>query len=109
MKTLLIGTLALIGIAATPVDAMPLDSRTVIDNGIVENIHVVCDEYGRCWRTGPRRGYRQDYRPRGYYSDGYRYGGYDWPRNHDGYYRNRQRCPWSYTVQDGVCKPYRGY
>ena len=25
------------------------------------------------------------------------------------YYRSAQRCPRGFTVQDGVCKPYRGY
>jgi hypothetical protein len=25
------------------------------------------------------------------------------------YYRRAGRCPPHYTVQDGVCKPYRGY
>jgi hypothetical protein len=45
---------------------------------------------------GPRyeepRYYRDDYRER---------------RHHRRY--ARQRCPYMYTVQDGVCKPYRGY
>ena len=85
MKTLLFGTLALIGVAATPVAAMPLDRLTAIDNGMVENVHVVCNEYGRCWRTGPRRVYRQYYQPRAYYGEGYRYGGYDRPRYYGGY------------------------
>lgn len=36
-------------------------------------------------------------------------------RNHNRYYgersyrRSGSRCPPHYTVQDGVCKPYRGY
>lgn len=25
------------------------------------------------------------------------------------YYRTTRSCPRNYTVQDGVCKPYRGY
>ena len=83
MKTLLFGTLALIGVAATPVAAMPLDRLTAIDKGMVENVHVVCNEYGRCWRTGPRRVYRQYYQPR-VYGEGYRYGGYDRPRYYGG-------------------------
>jgi hypothetical protein len=36
----------------------------------------------------------------------YRYGRYDDGRR---YYRRAGRCPPHYTVQDGVCKPYRGY
>lgn len=40
---------------------------------------------------------------RGYYDDRrYR-------RGHDRRYRHAARCPRGYTVQDGVCKPYRGY
>jgi|PersoiStandDraft_1058852.scaffolds.fasta_scaffold49686_2 Ni/Co efflux regulator RcnB len=30
-------------------------------------------------------------------------------RNYDRRYRTRNGCPPRYTVQDGVCKPYRGY
>jgi hypothetical protein len=36
-------------------------------------------------------------------------------RNYDGPYayapapRYRRGCPWGFSVQDGVCKPYRGY
>ena len=54
--------------------------------------------------------------PGPYYGDRYRY--YD----DDRYYRRRyyrdqsyridcygRLCPWGYTVQDCVCKPYRGY
>lgn len=30
--------------------------------------------------------------------------------DHDRRYQRRgARCPYNYTVQDGVCKPYRGY
>ena len=89
MRTLFFCTLALIGVAATPVSAMPRDSLATIDNGMVENIHMVCNEYGRCWRTGPRRVYRQYYQPRSYYGDDYRYGGYDRPRYYGGYDRPR--------------------
>jgi hypothetical protein len=42
----------------------------------------------------------------GHYAEGpryYRRGDYD-----RGYNR-RTRCPPNYTIQDGVCKPYRGY
>ena len=38
---------------------------------------------------------------------------YDSPRYYRDYerprYRSRRPCPRGYTVQDGVCKPYRGY
>ena len=49
----------------------------------------------------------------GMYECGYRYRhGYGWhgPRDERRYdYDRRHRCPRGYTVQDGVCKPYRGY
>ena len=57
-----------------------------------------------------RRGYGwhgpRDDRPRQYdrryreYDRGYRGGYYD---------ERRRQCPQGYSVQDGVCKPYRGY
>jgi len=39
---------------------------------------------------------------------------YDAPRSgynygYNAYSRNRSACPPHYSVQDGVCKPYRGY
>jgi hypothetical protein len=39
--------------------------------------------------------------PPPYYGGGYYNGG--------GYYGGYRDCPRGYTVQDGVCKPYRGY
>ena len=45
----------------------------------VEQVRLVCNEWGRCWRTGPRY-YRYGYGPRyygpryGYYGPGYGYG-----------------------------------
>ncbi len=58
-------------------------------------------------------GYYYDY-PQ-YYHQRYRYYDYDdyryrrhryYLEHHDVYGR---RCPYNWTVQDGVCKPYRGY
>ena len=48
---------------------------------------------------------RPQYRER-YYDEPRYYRGYDRPR-----YRSsrRARCPRGFTVQDGRCKPYRGY
>ena len=54
--------------------------------------------------SGP--GYGRHVEPR--YEPGYQYyrPGYGERR----YYRRQARvCPRNYTVQDGVCKPYRGY
>lgn len=52
---------------------------------------------------GPRPYYQERYvEPRAYRRPPPRY--YTQQR-----YRTRNGCPPNYTVQDGVCKPYRGY
>jgi len=88
MNKLVVISLALgaSAIFATAASASPLSSRLAVvpDNGI-ENVRMVCNEYGRCWRE---RGQRRviiddsyDYAPReryierrGYYNDGPRVG-----------------------------------
>ena len=49
----------------------------------------------------------------GYYRGGYGYGGYGsrgFPTAACYYYYGRRICcPGGFTVQDGVCKPYRGF
>ena len=41
----------------------------------IEQVRLVCNQWGRCWRTGPRY-YGYDYDgPRGYYGPGYGYYG----------------------------------
>jgi hypothetical protein len=66
---------------ATAASAAPLSNGIAVipDNGI-ENVRLVCDQYGRCWRQrSPRRiilqdSYNYDYGPReryGYYDRGY--------------------------------------
>ena len=50
--------------------------------------------------VGPRYRHHRYYRHR--YYDDYAY----YPRSR---YRTWNGCPPRYTVQDGVCKPYRGY
>ena len=73
-------------IFATAASAAPLshDLAVIPDNGI-ENVRMVCDEYGRCWRErGQRRVIIDDsynYAPReryierrGYYDRGYNEG-----------------------------------
>ena len=44
------------GLFVSSADAAPLNPMTTrVDNG-VENVRMVCDEYGRCWRErGARR------------------------------------------------------
>ena len=49
----------------------------------VEQVRLVCNEWGRCWRTGPRYYRYGYYGPRRYYGPGYGYGYYG-PRY--GYY-----------------------
>jgi hypothetical protein len=66
--------------------------------------------YDPGYRDYPR--YRDDYGPRPYYRER----GYDEPRSYrgQGYYRPGRYRTWNgcqpgWTVQDGLCKPYRGY
>ena len=77
--SLAIGASALFATAAS---AAPIASGIAVvpDNGI-ENVRMVCDQYGRCWQSGRRRVVIQDsydYAPRRRYIErrGY-YDGYD--------------------------------
>ncbi len=56
-------------------DAAPLmPTAPAIDNG-VENVRLVCNEWGRCWRVrGPRYGYGYGYRGSYGYAPDYGYG-----------------------------------
>jgi hypothetical protein len=58
------------GLFVSSADAAPLTPMTARVDGGVENVRMVCDEYGRCWRErGERRmmiqreshGYDQNY------------------------------------------------
>jgi hypothetical protein len=69
---------------------------------------------GPYYGGGPGPYYGDRYRER-YYDDDYRrryyrrgYGGFPSPACYY-YYGRRICCPGGFTVQDGVCKPYRGY
>jgi hypothetical protein len=76
---------------------------------------------GGYYPGGPDPYYRDRYRERyydddRYYRRGYGYGGgaivgHDRYGRQELYYPVRPggRCPPHYTVQDGICKPYRGY
>jgi len=78
MISLALGASALFANAAS---AAPLaNGTTILPNSGIENVRMVCDQYGRCWRErGPRRVIMQnsyDYAPRerrgyGYYDGGY--------------------------------------
>ena len=72
----------------------------------IEEVAVVCR---RVWQCGPYGcGWRRQCWDNGYgYGGGYGYGsGY---YGGGGSYRTWNGCPPNWTVQSGVCKPYRGY
>jgi hypothetical protein len=51
--SLLAGAAALV---ATSAQAAPLSPIAPVTDGGIENVRMVCDSYGRCWRErGPRR------------------------------------------------------
>ena len=63
---LLAGTAALFTVGGA--QALPLAPTAPVVSDNIENVRLVCNEWGRCWRT---RGARY------YYGDGYGYGGYN--------------------------------
>ena len=74
MKTLLslaaVLTVSALGGSAFALPAAPISQVTAP----IEQVRLVCNEWGRCWRTGPRY-YRYGYGPRPYYGPGYGYYG----------------------------------
>ena len=80
--------------------AMPMVLLS-IESGNIHQARVVCDQFGRCFRTKPR--YRE-YEYRDGYRDEYR-SGY---RSRGGNCYAGGCCPQGMTIQDGVCQPYRG-
>jgi len=86
---LVAGTSALF---ATGASAAPLYPETTrIDNGI-ENVRMVCDQFGRCWRA---RGERRMIQRESYgYDRGYGQGyGYDQGRPHYNSYNSYNTAP----------------
>ena len=77
----LIGASALFGTAAVAAPLTPAVTAVAPDSNI-ENVRMVCDEYGRCWRERSSRRViirdSYDYAPRERYIDrrGYYDGGY---------------------------------
>jgi len=56
----LLGGAAIAGLASASASAMPLAPVTVAqDDGLTQNVRLVCDDFGRCYRTGPRHRYVQ--------------------------------------------------
>ncbi len=80
LKLAVIGLMALGGAALSAGTASAMPIGLASDAGIassVEQVRLVCNRWGRCWRTGPvfvrpyGYGYGYGYRRRGYYG-GYR-------------------------------------
>jgi hypothetical protein len=68
---LLAGTAALL--ATGGAQALPLVPTAPVVDG-VENVRLVCNEWGRCWQTrGPRYYYRDGYDSYNYYGPRYRH------------------------------------
>jgi len=85
------------GLAAVVQETSPIEDVALVCRRVQ-----VCGPNGCGWRrqcreTGGGYGYG------GGYGGGYGYGG------GGGRYRTWNGCPPNWTVQDGVCKPYRGY
>jgi len=67
---------------ATSASAAPLlnQGNSIVQPALTENVRLVCDEDGRCYRTRGRR-----YVERRYYSDSYAYGRRGYAEPGDGY------------------------
>jgi hypothetical protein len=76
MKTLLslaaVLTVSALGGSASAFPAAPLSQGAAAP---IEEVRLVCNEWGRCWRTGPRYYRYGYYGPRPYYGPGYGYYG----------------------------------
>ena len=96
-KLMIAGVVALGGVAlgAGSASAMPIGlaaGGSIGQSGNIEQVRLVCDEYGRCWRRpnygyGPRYGYGGG--PRYGFGGGYggpRRGGWDRGRGYGGGY-----------------------
>jgi len=90
--SLLAGAAALVAVSSA--QAAPLSPATpTLDNGI-ENVRMVCNDWGRCWREPGRRVIIGD--SYNYYGGDYRY--YGGPR----YYRHYDRGPGVHFNAPGV-------
>jgi hypothetical protein len=78
MRYAMLATLAAAGtILTSAASAMPLNNLSATvqnDEAIVQDVRLVCNEWGRCWRTGPRA-YYGAYGPSYYYGPSYGYYG----------------------------------
>jgi hypothetical protein len=94
-------TVAVAGLSMAPrAEAMTLAPPT----GTINQLNII-EQVALCF-------YVDGWNGPGMYQCGYRHRrGYGWhgQRDERRYDRVPARCPRGYTVQDGVCKPYRGY
>jgi hypothetical protein len=84
LKFALVGLAALAGAALSigTASAMPIGLATnSVDATNIDQVRLVCDAYGRCFRTAPRYGYYGGPIVRfGYGGGGYRHGGWHYGR-----------------------------
>jgi hypothetical protein len=91
--------------AASAMPVAPLG----VERQEVHQARVMCDEYGRCFRTEPREyGYRNKPCPEGYTVQGGVCKPYLGPHDRPTYGYREKPCPDGYTLQSGYCKPYAG-
>ena len=106
MKNITLTLLAAAAIGAISfgsASAMPFNNMSAaLGESLVQDVRVVCDQYGRCYNTN-RRVYRQSQRyvaPR-YYNNGYYDNGYY--GYHNGYYGERRYRAYNHpTVGIGI-------
>lgn len=79
----------LIALGVTAASALPADRGISGASVSHQQVHLVCDEFGRCWRTRPR--YRHGY----HYVPRYRYGYHHRPHyyHHRHYYHHGHHGP----------------
>jgi hypothetical protein len=84
MQKIAFAAIAAITLSASSASAGPLGVTTSqpTASSMIDEVRLVCNEWGRCWRTGPRFGYgyggSRRFYGRGYYGSGPRFygGGY---------------------------------
>ena len=97
MRSITLGVLALSFAGAMAIgNPIPAKAQSITFSGPGVGVEIVTRPYDR-------RHHRYDR-----YYGGQPYA-YQYYRSYDGRYRTFNGCPPNYTVQDGVCKPYRGY
>lgn len=87
MRALIMGGLAALALSSAA-SAAPLNPSAIQPDALnnIEQVRLVCNEWGRCWRVrGPRYGYRYGYGPSYGYGNSYNYyGGPGYHRYHNG-------------------------